>query len=93
MSPQMMGKSSRPDKQGIGEIEGGKFTDKTGDGRKLRIESQPIFQPDILDAARYHDLTRSLLLCCPKGEQNTSKYFISNLFSEKITCHSNKYEN
>ena len=75
MSHQDMGKTSRPDKQGIGEIEGGKFTDKTGDGRKLRIEFQPKFQPDVLDAARYHDLTRSLLLCCPKGEQKHKKIF------------------
>ena len=28
MSHQIMGKTSRPDKQGMGEIEGGKFTDK-----------------------------------------------------------------
>ena len=84
MSPQMMGKSSRPDKQGIGEIEGGKFTDKTGDGRKLRIESRPKFQPDVLDAARYHDLTRSLLLCCPKGERKHKKIFYIQFILREI---------
>ena len=60
MSPQMMGKSSRPDKKGIGEQwEENLRIKERGMGGNWDFESRPRFRPAVVDAVRDHNLTNS----------------------------------
>ena len=93
MSHQIVGKTSCPDKQGIGELREENLRIKQGMGGNWELNLDRNFNQMSLmqrDTTIWPDLS---YFVAPKENKNTRKYFISNLFSEKFTCHSNKYEN
>ena len=88
MSHQIVGKTSCPDKQGIGELREENLRIKQGMGGNWELNlNRNSDQMSLMqrDTTIWPDLS---YFVAPKENENTRKYFISNLFSEKITCHS-----